>query len=121
MDFSIADPNPVLVVSSGELGALASLAEHNREFGEMTIGKNDKDFDHADVDEFLIEIKEFDKNRDRHRVAKMTVYFPVSDFVPGKEAELRYFFEQIIMLSDEKIISWASQRQVYLTYLDWTK
>jgi hypothetical protein len=110
------DENGVILVSSGELGALALMAEGTAETGGSC---RDCPLTTEDVDALVRLIREVDRNRDPARVAKLTVYIPVSDFVPENEAVLRYFFEQVRILEQEGLIAWATQLQVYQAYLQW--
>ncbi|MFA5874952.1 MAG: hypothetical protein WC832_13415 [Anaerolineales bacterium] len=84
----------------------------------------------ADVDALVAKIREINQNRDRTRVAKMTVYLPANAFVPGNEAVLCYFFQQMQDLQQrgspgsstgQGIVTWATQKQVYESYLEWNK
>jgi hypothetical protein len=121
MDFN-ADQNPVILISSGELGLFAGLAEQGREYGGGPVLHDDEyTFDNSDVEKLVSIIQETDRNRDRNRIAKLSVYLPVSAFVPENEAVLRFFFEQIQILENEGIITWATQRQVYDAYMAWNK
>ncbi|MBM3151241.1 MAG: hypothetical protein FJZ96_03400 [Chloroflexi bacterium] len=115
----VADPDPVIVISSGELGLLQAIAEQGRETGGT--GGDDKDYilDQADVDALVDVILEVDRNRDRSKVAKLCPYLPANIFVPENETVLRYFFSEMQTLAEQGIITWASQRQVYEAYLDW--
>ncbi len=118
----VADPNPVIVVSSGELGLFAALAEQGREYGGGPVLHDDEyTFDNADVDKLVSIIRETDQTRDRSRIAKLCVYIPANAYVPENEAVLRYFFEQIQVLENEGMITWATQRQVYEAYVEWNR
>jgi len=118
----IADPNPVIVVSSGELGLFAALAERGREYGGGTILHDDEyTFDNADVDMLVSIIRETDRTRDPSRIAKLCVYIPANAYVSENEAVLRYFFEQMQILQQQGIITWATQKQVYESYLEWNQ
>lgn len=114
----VPDANGVILVSSGELGPLYMLAEGTAETGERC---PDCSYGFDDVDVLVALIREVDQNRDPNRIAKLTVYFPVHDFVPKNEPVLRYFFEQMQALADQGIITWATQRQVYEAYMAWNE
>ncbi len=116
------DPNPVIVVSSGELGLFSALAEQGREYGGGQILHDDEyTFDNADIDKLVSIIRETDRTRDRSRIAKLCVYIPANAYVPENEAVLRYFFEQMQALEGEGLITWATQRQVYEAYVAWNR
>jgi hypothetical protein len=116
------DENPVIVVSSGELGLFSALAEKGREVGGGPILPDDEyTFDNADVDALVEKILGVDQNRDRTQIAKLCVYLPVNAYVPENEGVLRYFLEQMQILQERGIITWATQRQVYEAYVEWNK
>jgi len=117
----LPDEKPVIVVSSGELGILSAMAEHGREVGGDIEKDEDYDFNNADVDALIAQIKAIDQTRDRSRIAKVAVYLPANAFVPANEAVLRYFFSQTQSLAKQGIITWATQRQVYEAYVKWSK
>ncbi|MBA4379511.1 MAG: hypothetical protein C0393_02295 [Anaerolinea sp.] len=118
----LPDENPVIVISSGELGLLSAMAEQGREYGGGPNLHNDEyTFDNADVDALVQKILEVDQNRDRSRIAKLCVYLPANAYVPENEAVLRYFFEQMQILQQQGIITWATQRQVYEAYVEWNQ
>lgn len=116
----VADENLVIVVSSGELGPLAGMAEG---LGEIGGGKCRPEcaLANADVDTLVANILEINQNRDRGRVAKLTVYLPISLFVEENEDGVRYFFNQMQILANQGVITWATQRQVYEAYVAWNK
>ncbi|MBN2386037.1 MAG: hypothetical protein JXB85_03390 [Anaerolineales bacterium] len=115
----VPDPQGVIVISSGELGALRNLAEGSGEYDNLSRQTCDAcPLDRADVDALVMLIREIDQNRDPDRVAKLAVYLPVTEFVPENEGVLRYFFAQMQVLADEGLITWATQLQVYQAYLD---
>jgi hypothetical protein len=116
----LPDENPVLVVSSGELGLFSAMAEKGREYGGGPVLHDDEySFDTADVDALLAVIQEVDRNRDRTRIAKLCVYLPANAYVPENESVLRYFFEQMQSLQEQGTLTWATQRQVYEAYGEW--
>ncbi len=51
------------------------------------------------MDALAAKIVEIDHNRDRSRIAKVTVYLPANFFVAENEAVLRYFFSQMQALA----------------------
>jgi len=114
----VPDEDGVILISSGEMGPLYMMAEAGAENGgrcpECAYGLDDGDT-------LAAQIREIDRNRDRGRIAKLAIYFPAADFVPENEAVLRYFFEQMKLLVDEGVITWASQLQVYQAYLAWDR
>jgi hypothetical protein len=122
LDFT-ADENPVIVVSSGELGLITAIAEHGREYTDGSLSLHDEEyiFDNADIDTLVQTILEVDAARDHTKVAKLTVYLPSKIYSPENEAVLRYFFEQMQELASQGSISWATQRQVYEAYVAWNK
>jgi hypothetical protein len=121
LDFN-ADPNPVIVVSSGELGLFSALAEQGREYGGGPVLHDDEyTFDNADVDKLVSIIEEVDRTRDRSRIAKLCVYLPANAYLPQNETVLRYFFGQMQALAARGTITWATQRQVYEAYVNWSK
>ncbi|MGB7539114.1 MAG: hypothetical protein WBM17_11295 [Anaerolineales bacterium] len=116
----LADANPVILVSSGELGLFSAMAERGREYGGGPVLHDDEyAFDKADVDALLEIIKEVDRNRDRTRIAKLCVYLPANAYVKENEDVLRYFFEQMQTLQEQGTLTWATQRQVYEAYMEW--
>jgi hypothetical protein len=117
----VADPNPVIVISSGELGLLSAIAEGGRETSEMANHKKGDEFllTNEDVDALVALIREVDQSRDRKRVAKLAVYLPSNVFDPQNEAVLRYFFGRMQELAGQGLITWATQRQAYEAYTTW--
>jgi hypothetical protein len=120
LDFE-PDPNPVILVSSGELGLISAAAERGREFedGGPVLHDDEYVFDEADIDVIVQAIRIVEAARDRSRIAKLTVYIPCSYFDPENESVLRYFFAEMQTLAEEGVITWATQRQVYEAYMDW--
>ena len=118
----LPDENPVIVISSGELGLFSAMAEKGREYGGGPILHDDEyTFDNADVDALVQKILEVDQNRDRKRIAKLCVYLPANAYVPENDEVLRYFFEQMQILANQGVITWATQKQVYEAYVAWNK
>jgi hypothetical protein len=110
----------VIVLSSGELGLLSAMAEAGREDGGGEILKDDEyALDQADVDRLVQIIRQVDSSRDPKRIAKLTIYLPVSVYEPENEAVLRYLFGQIQILEQQGILQWATQRQVYEAFMAW--
>jgi hypothetical protein len=116
----VADANPVIVISSGEMGPLAGMVEG---IGEVSGAKCRPEcaLNNADVDTLAAKIREIDQNRDRSRVAKLAIYIPANLFEPENEPTLRYFFEQMKALADQGIITWATQKQVYEANIAWNQ
>jgi hypothetical protein len=119
MDFT-ADANPVIVVSSGELGLLSGVAENVGEIGGGQCRPNCT-LTNADVDALAAKIMEISQNRDLSRVAKITIYIPANLFVAENEAVLHYFFQKTQELQQQGILTWASQKQVYEAYVNWNE
>lgn len=121
-DFT-ADENPVIVISSGELGLISAIAEDGREYnnGGLTLHDDEYTFDNDDIDAVVQTVLEVDAARDRTKIAKLTVYLPANIYAPENEAVLRYFFEQMQDLANQGIITWATQRQVYDAYVAWNE
>jgi hypothetical protein len=115
------DPNPVILVSSGELGLISAVAERGREYedGGPILHDDEYAFDESDVDAIVQTILVVDASRDRSRIAKLSVYIPCNYFDPQNELVLRYFFEQMQTLASQGVITWATQKQVYEAYMDW--
>ncbi len=116
----LPDSNPVILVSSGELGLFSAMAEKGREYGGGPVLHDDEyAFDNADVDALLAIIRDVDKNRDRTRIAKLCVYLPANAYVKENEEVLRYFFGQMQVLQEQGTLTWATQRQIYEAYMEW--
>lgn len=116
----VADENPVIIVSSGEMGLLAGMAEGVGEIGGGQC-RPDCAFNNEDVDALAAKIMEINQNRDRSRVAKLTIYLPANIFVIENESVLRTFFQRIKSLANQGIVTWATQKQVYEAYVAWNK
>ncbi|MEZ0395413.1 MAG: hypothetical protein ABWK53_03135 [Anaerolineales bacterium] len=116
----LPDENGVILVSSGEMGTLAGMEEG---VGEVSGAQCRPEcaLTNTDVDALTARIREVDRLRDRTRIAKLTIYIPANLFAPENEAVLRYFFAQMQSLADEGIITWATQLQVYNSYLEWNR
>jgi len=114
----VPDEDGVIVISSGELGAIALLAEGIGETGGEMARCPDCPLTTEDVDTLVALIREVDQNRDPDRVAKLAVYIPAADFIPENEMVLRYFFDQMRHLAEQGVITWASQLQVYHAYME---
>jgi hypothetical protein len=118
----LPDENPVIVISSGELGLLSAMAEKGREYeGGPILHDDEYTFDNADIDALVQKILEVDRNRDRTRIAKLCVYLPASAYMPENEELLRYFFSQMQALAQQGVINWATQKQVYEAYVAWNQ
>jgi hypothetical protein len=111
-----SDVDGELVVSSGDIGEISSIGETE---GSDTWGAScgsDCPVNAKDVQVLIKKIREFDQRRDKSRVAKMQVYIPSSKFAdPGIEI----FFASLQELQDHGVIEWASQKQVYETFIAW--
>lgn len=104
-----------VVISNGEMGPLANLAEG----GESKIcGKTDCPLTDEDVDSLVATLKSVNEERDPTRVAKVTAYLPVSIFDSKNEEALKYFFSEMKKLQDAGTIQWSSQWDIVKTYLD---
>jgi hypothetical protein len=113
----LPDRNGVVLCSSGETGNLAALAEAQA----TPCRGNQCVLTKEDVDAMVGLIMEADRVRDRSRIAKLTVLIPAPLFVPRNEGPLRHFFDQLRMLEDEGIITWATQGEVYDAYVAWNR
>jgi hypothetical protein len=112
----LPDPNPVIVASSGEFGAISDLAEGTHEAGAQTKAGKTAVFDQADADSLAATILTLNAARDKTRIAKITVYIPASMFAAEYEAAFRYFYDKMEQLQKQGIIQWATQKQVYEAY-----
>ena len=113
-DDFVADDTGI-VISNGEMGPLANLAEG----GESKIcGKSDCPFTDEDVDSLVATLKSVNEDRDLTRVAKVTAYLPVNLFVSQNDEPLKYFFSEMKKLQDDGTIQWSSQWDIVKTYLD---
>ncbi len=118
----VADEEPVITISSGEMGLLSAVAEGGRESGNDIIMNDDGFmFDQNDTDVLVDIIRAVDETRDPAQIAKMCVYLPVTFFSNANGEALRYFFATMQELQNEGIITWATQRQVYEAYVDATE
>jgi hypothetical protein len=73
------------------------------------------------VDILVAKILDINQNRDRSRIAKLTVYIPAALFVEENGDGLRYFFSQMQTLAQQGVITWATQKQVYEAYVAWNQ
>ncbi|MFA5855635.1 MAG: hypothetical protein WC846_05190 [Candidatus Gracilibacteria bacterium] len=106
-----------LVISNGELGALAGLYENKM---DVECSGNTCTLTNEDVDTLIETIKEVDSFRDKTRPAKLTVYLPTSLLEESKNEEsLRYFFSETKLLQDEGLMEWSSQANAVKTYIDY--
>jgi hypothetical protein len=62
-------------------------------------------------------IIEINQNRDPNRIAKLTLYFPLDNFVATNEQVLSYFFSKMQELQNNGLIVWATQGEVYDAYM----
>jgi hypothetical protein len=104
------DEDGGIVVSSGDMGTLASQADDGGFDDEAELTRED-------VDVFLEQVLEMEIIRDKTQVAKLNVYLPTSIFEAENEDALRYFFEETQKLQDSGVLQWASQREVVQVYL----
>jgi len=104
-----------IVVSSGEAGRLAYLAEGDRTrcMAEGCLLTN------SDIEEAVDLILEAAELHDASRVAKLSFHLPTAEFVPENEDVLRYFFAEMRRLEDAGVIMWGSQIDVYNAYVSW--
>ena len=107
------DEDGTLVISSGELGRLDTLAE-----GSSDCLKTNCPLTSEDTDAFVAIVKEVNAYRDSNRIAKLNLYFPSNNFVEENEDALRYFFSEMQKLQDEGILEWATQWELVETYLE---
>jgi hypothetical protein len=112
------DSEGELVISAGAMGQLAAMGEKAGQDGWDASCGQDCPLDQLDVDTLVNEIIAFDANRDRSRPAKLLVYIPTKLY---KEENIELFFEAMQELQDQGVITWASQKQVYETFLEWEK
>jgi hypothetical protein len=103
------DPDGTILVISGEIGRLDSMAEGDGK----KCPKGNCPLTNADVDTLVQKIVEINQNRDPNLIAKLTLYFPVDNFVTTNEQVLRYFFGKMQELQNNGLIVWATQGQVY--------
>jgi len=111
------DEDGVVLCSTGGIGCLDGMVE------AMTTGCQGGKcpFTKEDVDLVVEKILEADRIRDPSRVAKVQVYMMAPLFVPQNEEVLRYFFGELQALQDQGIIAWATQGEVYDTYVAWNR
>ena len=107
------DPDGTILVISGEIGRLDSIAEGDGK----KCPKGDCPLTNADVDTLVQMIVEINQNRDPNRIAKLTLYVPVDNFVAINEKVLRDFFSKMQELQNKGLIVWATQGEVYDAYM----
>ena len=73
------------------------------------------------MDIVVAKILDINMNRDRNRIAKLTIYLPAALFVEENGDGLRYFFSQMQALAQQGVITWATQKKVYEAYLAWNQ
>lgn len=104
-----------LVVSAGDIGEISSIGDKVGDSWDAPCSPN-CEIDEQDVAKIVETILEFNKTRDRSRVAKMQVYIATQKFSdPGIEL----FFQEMQRLQNEGVIEWASQKEVYETFVAW--
>jgi hypothetical protein len=103
------DPDGTILVLSGEIGRLDSMAEGDGK----KCPKGNCPLTNEDVDTLVKTIAEINQNRDHGRIAKLTIYIPVDNFVTSNEQVLRYFFNKMQELQKQGQIVWATQGEVY--------
>jgi hypothetical protein len=111
-DFT-TDPDGTILVLSGEIGRLDSMAEGDGK----KCPKGNCPLTNEDVDTLVKTIAEINQNRDHGRIAKLTIYFPVDNFAATNEQVLRYFFNKMQELQKQGLIVWATQGEVYDAYM----
>ena len=113
----IPDEDGVVLCSPGEIGRLDRMVE------AKTTGRPAKQcqLTNEDVDLIMEQIMEADRIRDGSRVAKLTVYVPADLYGPENEGPLCYFFSQMQALEARGVMSWATQGEVYDTYVAWNR
>jgi hypothetical protein len=102
------DPEGQLVLSSGGLGRVDAQAADESE----------DQFTMADVDALIATLKEINENRDATRVAKVELHLSLEHLEEETWPVLMYFFEQMNVLQNEGVVLWATQAEIYKTYLD---
>ncbi len=113
----IPDEDGVVLCSPGEIGRLDGMVE------AKATGRPGKQcqLTNEDVDLVMEHIMEADRIRDGSRVAKLTVYVPADLYRPENEGPLRYFFSQMQALEARGVMGWATQGEVYDTYVAWNR
>ena len=109
----VPDEDGVLLFSSGGIGRLDSMVEG----GPDACPQMKCPFTEEDVDRVVAQLKEIDQMRDRSRIAKANVYVPLIMLKEEYEETWRYFFEQIQLLEQQGIVTWATQGEVYDAYI----
>ncbi|PJA46152.1 hypothetical protein CO174_00735 [Candidatus Uhrbacteria bacterium CG_4_9_14_3_um_filter_50_9] len=105
-----------LVVSAGDIGEVSSIGDLNGENGWNAACGQDCEVKQDDVDAIVEAIRNFDAIRDRSRPAKMQVYIPSQKY---SDEGIELFFEALQELQEDGVIQWASQKEVYETFLAW--
>jgi hypothetical protein len=72
----------------------------------------------ADVDALIATLKEINQNRDASRVAKVELHLSLEHLGEETWPVLTHFFEQMNVLQNEGVVLWATQAEIYKTYLD---
>lgn len=104
-----------LLITNGSIGDVRDLAEI------QPLGLDSPDATCGDTCPFTDDdakaaeafIRDFVAKDDHSRPGKITFYFPTAAFDKKNEEALRTFFSTMKKLSDEGLVQWASQRQVY--------
>ena len=107
------DPDGTILVISGEIGRLDSMAEGDGQ----KCPKGNCPLTNADVDSLVQKIVEINQDRDPNRFAKLTLYFPLENFVATNEQVLRYFFSKMQELQNKGLIVWGTQGEVYDAFM----
>jgi len=111
------DDNEGLVLSNGEFGQLAYMAEGSwEECGNLGL-ENQCEFEMNDVDAFVEIVMDMDETRDHNEFAKLSLYFPSNHWMAPNEEVLRYFFSEMQKLQDQGIIQWSSQLDAVEAFL----
>ncbi|MDG1950434.1 MAG: hypothetical protein P8J32_06510 [bacterium] len=110
------DDEGELVVSAGDVGQIKAIEESLRTGAWDGNCEGGCEFNEEDVDELVEFIRDFNQTRDGLRVAKLQVYIPTEVF---DDPMIEYFFAQMQMLQNEKVMQWASQKEVYEAFVTW--
>lgn len=108
-----ADEDGVILFSGGGIGRLDAMVEG----GPANCPQMQCPFTEEDVDLIVAQIRRVDHIRDRTQIAKVNVYVPLKLFNEKHEATWRYFFEQMQALERQGVIAWATQGEVYDSYV----
>ena len=101
------DDDGLLVLSSGGLGRPDAQAA----------GEADDVFTIADVDALVATLEEVDQERDSTRVAKIEVHLSLEHLDEATWSVLTYFFSEMERLQEAGTIQWATQAEIYQTYV----